>query len=117
MDIIEQWNKVDMDFLREFLSIHNKVCCKKKTQKEFNTFVLDNKDRFDNPNYLQVFVKNVVVYKKEFYEENFDMCKVFYDFMQNNPDWNKLNYGLANTVKLDCFEDDFKEFLRKKVMK
>lgn len=111
-DFKEQWNKVDMEFFHQFLQLHNEVCLEEKTQADFNTFVLENKTKIDNPDYLQIFIENVRIFDKDFYKENFDMCKTFYDFMENNPDWSKLDFGFRTAIRLGSFEDDFKEYLK-----
>jgi hypothetical protein len=100
-----------MDFLKEFISLHNQVCVGKKTQEEFNSFVIENKDKFDNPDYLQIFSERIDLFNKDYYKENFDVCKIFYDFMVNNPDWQKLDFWLRTFIRLGTFQDEFKDFL------
>ena len=107
----KEWNQFDMDFMIELLNLHNKVYLKEKTQEDFNNLVIKNKDKIDNPNYLQVFSENVMVFNIGFYRDNFDMCKIFYDFMVNNPEWVDLDFGLGTLLRLQVFQDTFTEFL------
>lgn len=113
VDFREQWPKVDWDFLKELANLHNQVSCGFKTQEDFNNFILSNKDKINNPDYLQIFAENIELFDEEFYKANFEMCKLFFDFMQSNPDWSKLSFGLRTFMRLGCFEDSFKEFLDK----
>ncbi|QUH21950.1 hypothetical protein [Alkaliphilus sp. B6464] len=112
-----QWPKLDWDFFKEFAKLHNEVCMKKRTQQEFSEFVIRNKEKFNNPDYLQVFSENIELFNEEFYNANYEMCKIFYDFMQKNPDWNKFDFGLKTCIRLGSFEDSFKEFLEKQIRK
>lgn len=105
------WPEIDMVFFKEFLIINNMIAFRKKTQEDFNKFVIDNKEKFNNPDYMQVFAENVQLFDKEFYKANFEMCKVFYDFMQAEPGWIHLNFGLRTSIRLESFEDSFKNFL------
>ena len=110
-DFREQWVKVDMEFFKEFAHLHNLVCFNKKTQSELNDFVLKNKEKFNNPDYLQIFAENVEVFNEDFYNENIEMCKIFFDFMESNPDWVKLDFGLRTAIRLGSFQDKFRDFL------
>lgn len=113
IDFRAQWKSVDMDFFKEFISLHNQMSFGQKTQSDFNKFVIEHQEKFDNPDYLQIFAENITLFNEEFYRENLEMCKVFYNFMQNNPDWRKLPFGLRTSMRLGTFEDEFKKILNK----
>ncbi|UYZ39063.1 hypothetical protein OD350_28745 (plasmid) [Clostridium beijerinckii] len=110
-DLECMWNKLDVDFFRKFINLHSQLSFKKKTQSDFNKFVLDNKAKFDNPAYLKIFSEIIELSDEQFYENNYAMCKVFYDFLENNPEWNKLNWRLRIDIRLRIFQEKFKEFI------
>lgn len=110
MDFREQWEKADMDLIRKLADLHNQICMKDVDEREFDGFVLKNKERINNPDYLQIFAARIS-FHSEYFNEHFEMCKLFYDFMQNNPDWQKLNFGFSTLIRLGLFEDEFKEHL------
>lgn len=108
--IYEPWPEIDMDFFKEFVNLYNQVAFRKKTQEDFNKFVLENKDKLNNPDYLSVFSEDVELLDI-FYKENFEMCKFFYDFMEETPGWIHLDYGLRTSMRLAIFQDLFKKYL------
>lgn len=110
MDFRDQWEKVDMDFLKQFVFLHNQISFGEKDEKEFDDFVLNNKNKLNNPDYLQVFAARVRL-NPDYYREHYDMCYFFYDFMQNNPDWEKLDFPFSTYLVLKIFEESFKEHL------
>lgn len=110
MDKEKSWPNVDMDFLREFTKLHNEVAFNRKNQGEFNKFVIDNKEKLNNPDYLQVFIENCEITDK-FFKENFETCKLFYDFMISNPEWKNLGYGLRTFMRLEAFEYLFEKII------
>lgn len=109
-----EWKEVNWDFFEELAKIHNLVCFKEKEIKEFNDFVLQNKEKINNPIYLNVFSEQIELHDEQFFENNFEMCKVFYDFMQENANWIKVDYGFRGTIRLKSFEDSFKNYLSKR---
>ncbi len=112
-DLKNKWPEVDINFMKEFANIHNQVALRVKTQEEFNKFVIENKEKFNNPDYLQVFALNADLVE-EFYENNFEVCKIFYDFIEDNPELFELDYGLRTLMRLVIFQETFKKFLNKK---
>lgn len=113
MDFREQWEKVDWDFLKQLVGLHNAISLGKKEEKTFDQFVLDNQEKLNNPDYLQVFSERMSP-DADYYDEHFEMCHFFYTFMENNPDWQKLEFGLRTFIRLGVFQDTFKEYLEKK---
>ena len=107
----KEWPKVDMDFMHEFIKLHNMVCVGKKMEDDMRKFVLNNKDKFNNPDYLQIFSEAVQIFDHDYYKDNHDLCKVFYDFMVSNTEWRNLDFGLRTAIRLGSFEDDFKAYL------
>lgn len=102
---IEQW-----DLMRKLVDLHNQICFKDVDEQAFDTFVLENKERMNNPDFLQIFAARIS-FHPEYFSEHFEMCKLFYNFMLNNPDWKKLNFGFSTLIQLGFFEDEFKEYL------
>lgn len=107
---VTQWEPVDMEFMREFLGLHNAIVVKRKTEEEFDQFVLDHKEKFNNPDYLQVFAERVQI-DKEYFAKHQEVCQFFYEFMKNNADWEELPFGFRTYMRLGVFSDTFEEFL------
>jgi hypothetical protein len=107
---INKWPKVDMDFLKQLISLHNEIAIKEKEEKEFDLFIMANKEKINNPDYLQVFAERVQI-TTDYYKEHYEVCRFFYDFMQENPEWRELPFGLRTYMRLGIFEETFKEFL------
>lgn len=116
MDFREQWPKVDLEFLKELVGLHNAITLEKKDEKAFDQFVLQNKEKLNNPDYLQVFSERVSPFE-DYYEKHFEICLFFYTFMENNPDWQKLHFSLRTFIRLGVFQDTFKEYLEQKEKK
>lgn len=112
-DFRTQWQKVDMDFLKKLIALHNQITFNKQPESEFDKFVLDNKDKLNNPDYLQVFSERIEL-TKEYIGDHLEMCEFFYDFMRNNPDWQKLDFDFRSSIRLSMFEDLFAEFIDSK---
>ena len=112
-DFRVQWNKVDNEFFNELLRLHNKHCMGRVTQEEFNTFVIENRDKIDNPDYLQIFSESISIHT-EFFKENFEMCKIIYYFMVNNVEWIRLPFNLRDALRLGLFQDSFEEYLEER---
>lgn len=111
MDFTKQWEKVDREFFIEFINLHNKISSGNEDEKSFDDFVLENKDNLNNPDYLQIFAErmNPTV---DYFNTHFEMCQFFYSFMESNPDWKKLSFGLRTYLRLGMFEDLFMEYLK-----
>jgi len=110
MNYKDQWNKVDMEFLHEMIKLHNDINFEKKDECEFDNFILENKAKFDNPDYMQVFSERVELLD-EYFDEHLELCQFIYDFMQANQDWRKLEFSFRTSIRLSMFEDLFKEHL------
>jgi len=113
MSFKDQWEKVDFDFFKEFLQLHNQICLGTVEENTFDEFVLKNKEKLNNPDYLQVFSERVEP-SNEYFEKHMETCQFFYDFMKTNPDWTRLEFGLRTFIRLGVFEDMFEEFLESK---
>lgn len=113
MDFREQWEKVDVDLFKSLIKLHNDIVMERKKESDFDDFVLSNKERLNNPDYLQIFAERVEILD-EYFEEHYEMCKFFYDFMKDNEDWCKLDFSLRTYMRLGLFEDSFEEYLNQK---
>lgn len=110
MDVREQWEAVDVEFYKELIGLNNDISVGKKEEKEFSQFVLKNKEKFTNPDYLQIFAERVSLTEK-YLKENEEMCTIFFTFMKENEDWKQLDFSVRTDLRLGLFEDTFKEFL------
>ncbi|MFJ8528511.1 hypothetical protein [Bacillus sp. NPDC094106] len=110
MNFVEQWEKVDRQFFIEFINLNNKISSGSKEEKEFDDFVLSHTDKLNNPDYLQIFAERMVP-TTDYFKEHFEMCHFFFCFMESNPDWKKLAFSLRTYLRLEMFEDLFKEYL------
>ena len=110
MDLKEKWEKVDIDFLKQMVVLHNKISLGKIEEGEFDKFVLENKEKLNNPDYLQIFSERMSPLP-DYYQKHFEMCKFFYDFMVANPEWEELNFDLRTFIRLGVFQDTFKTYL------
>ncbi|WP_242249164.1 hypothetical protein [Bacillus cereus group sp. BfR-BA-01328] len=110
MEFTEKWEKVDREFFIKFINIHNEILSGNKDEKDFDEFVLKNKEKLNNPDYLQIFAErmNSTV---DYFHTHFEMCQFFYSFMEDNPEWKQLPFGLRTYLRLGMFEDLFKEYL------
>jgi len=106
MDFREQWEKVDMDFMKQLIKIHNEIVVGEREENDFDKFVLENKEKFNNPDYLQVFAKRIEL-TDEYFAKHFEMCEFVWKFMRKNPDWKKLDFNLSDYLILGLFEDTF----------
>lgn len=109
----KQWPERDVDFFIQLVTLHNEIMLNKKEENEFDQFVLENKSRFNNPDYLEIFVERINI-KKEYFKEHEEVCRFFFDFMKKNPDWKKLNFGFRTHTRLNKFEELFKEYIESK---
>lgn len=117
MDVHAMWPPIDKDLFRQLILLHNRASIgDAESEKEFDDFVLANKSRFNNPDYLQVFAERIDPLDTDYYRTHFEMCKVFYDFMQNNSDWKKLPFSLRTYIRLGLFEDTFKKFIEENLV-
>lgn len=107
---VTQWEPVDMEFMKEFLGLHNAIVMKRKSEEEFDQFVLEHKVKLNNPDYLQVFAERVQI-EAEYFKNHKEVCQFFYDFMKSNPDWEGLPFGFRTYMRLGIFFDTFEEFL------
>jgi len=105
--------KTDWDFFSELVELHNAVTFGEKEEKEFDKFVLENKEKFNNPEYLQIFAERMSPLPR-YYDEHLEICQFFYGFMENNPDWENFNFNLRAFIRLKAFQDTFKKYLAEK---
>lgn len=112
MSYKDQWNNVDMEFMHEMIKLHNDITFERKDENEFDNFILVNKRKFDNPDYMQVFSERVELLD-EYFDEHMELCQFIYDFMQTNQDWRKLDFSFRTAIRLGMFEELFKEYLEK----
>lgn len=110
-ELVKQWEPVNMDFFKKLVQLHNAISLEKKSDNEFSDFVLSNKEKFNNPDYLQIFAEWVEI-TDEFFDEHIELCKFVHQFMKDNSDWTRLNFGLKTHIRLGMFEDLFEEYLR-----
>lgn len=97
---------MDMIFFHDFMKVLNDLKLKVITQDDFNTFINNNKDKFNDPGYLQIFIENVE-FTSEFYTTH-PFCEFFYNYMANNPTWNEFNFTEKTLNKLNKFYETFK---------
>lgn len=88
-----------MGFFSELVELHNAVTFGEKEEKEFDKFVLENKEKFNNPEYLQIFAERMSPLPR-YYDEHLEMCQFFYNFMENNPDWGNFNFNLRTFIRV-----------------
>lgn len=110
MENKKKWPKVDEKFIRELANIHNLISFREKEAIEFDTFVLENKEKINNPIYLNIFASRIQL-TKEYFQVHFEVCKLFYDFMEGNPDWMESNFGFSTLIRLGVFQDTFAEYM------
>jgi len=110
-DFRQQWPSVDKSFLKELVDIHNETVIKKRVEGDFETFILEQQERFNNPDYLQIAIARIKPVA-EYYDNQFQYCSFIFDFMNKNPDWEKLNFGFLEKIRMAVFYDTFEVYLK-----
>lgn len=108
--------KIDKDFFKQLVQIHNDVAVRSKEEKEFDSFVLENKEKINHPLCLHIF-EGRIRNNQEYFDDHKEVCQFFYDFMKNNPDRIETDFGFAGTIKLGTFEDFYGKYLETKAKK
>lgn len=108
-ELIFQWPEVETVYLKKLISLQNNITFGHKKAHEFDEFVLNNKEKFNNPDYLQVIAERFELVD-DFFEEHFELCEFVHIFMKNNPDWKNLGFGLRAHMRLGLFEELFQEY-------
>jgi hypothetical protein len=109
-ELVKQWPKVDKDYLKKLISLQNGIVVGRHKENEFDDFILNDKEKFNNPDYLQVVAERVEL-SNDFFNEHLDLCQFIYQFMKTNSDWEKLGFGLRADMRLGMFQDLFEEYL------
>ncbi|PGR83527.1 hypothetical protein [Bacillus cereus] len=113
MGIQKQQGHMDFDFFKQIANLHNAVSLGEKEEKEFDTFVLENKEKCSHPEILEVFSERMSP-TEEYVTERYEMCKVFFEIMKSFEDWTELDFGLRTAIRMGIFEDVFEECSSKK---
>ncbi|PGF05195.1 hypothetical protein [Bacillus toyonensis] len=102
---------LNFDFLKELSTLHNEIVLGRKQDSEFHSFILANKERFNNLEYLSVAMERFEL-SEEYIHQNFESCKFVYDFMQENR-FSALNTtGLRTGIRLGMFEDFVEDIMK-----
>lgn len=113
MRVQKQQGHIDFDFFKQMAELHNTVSLGDKEEKEFDAFVLENKEKCKRPEILEIFSERMSP-TEEYVVEHYEMCKVFFDIMKSFEDWTELEFGLRTSIRLGIFEDVFEECSSKK---
>lgn len=111
MEEKELWPVVDFDFLKSFMILHNEIAINRKKEKEFDSFVISNKEKFNHPDYLRIFAQRVEV-SASYFKRHQEVCTIFYNLMKEQPGWIKEDLDFGDFVKLGSFEDSFHDYLK-----
>ncbi|MEC2463782.1 hypothetical protein P9X10_02545 [Bacillus cereus] len=99
------------DFLKQLSTLHNEIVLDRKQDSDFHTFILTNKEKFNNIEYLSVAMERFDL-TEEYIQQNFESCKFVYDFMQENRCLALTTTGLRTGVRLGKFEDLVKDIMK-----
>ncbi|MGF2716770.1 hypothetical protein ACQUY5_31975 [Bacillus cereus] len=102
---------LNFDFLKQLTTLHNEIVLGRKQDSEFHSFILENKERFNNLEYLSVAMERFEL-TEEYIKENFESCKFVYDFMQENRFSALHTTGLRTGVRLGVFEDYIEDYMK-----
>lgn len=110
MENKKKWPKVDKKFIRELAKLHNQIAFREKDENEFDQLVLANKEKINNPVYLDIFASRVQL-TKEYFQNHLEVCKLFFEFMEGNPEWIESGFGFSTSIRLGIFQDTFSEYM------
>lgn len=99
------------DFVREYAKRYNLYAIGDMDFKPVEDFILSNKERVNRVELLIIFISSIRI-EKDFFSKHFDYCKVFYDYMINDEDYEEKIDSFSLFIRLGFFQETFEDYLK-----